>query len=269
MIGSLWVITPISRLVRNLTYLWLIWKRHRQGFWTKKTHFNTPWKQNPVMKQWIFHCLQRCFVVFQHSTDLKPWNDGKKNVKKYLSLQAISRRSPLKIGLGWKTNYFFCGGKKMDSLFQWLLLLHCVGSVWFGIWQCWTWMVGILVSFWEDLLSGASCWFQVGVPSYFGPGILEVQPFQKKYLKNFATLKTTTPKHSKTKLGGGFTYFHIFFFMFTLSWGDDPILIWLIFFRWVETTHQVNKWIISFKGGNSCSKSFLVHEKPLKFLHSC
>ena len=26
------------------------------------------------------------------------------------------------------------------------------------------------------------------------------------------------------------------FFMFTLTWGDDPI--WLIFFKWVETTNQ-------------------------------
>ena len=184
MIGSLWVITPISRLVRNLTYLWLIWKKTPKGVLDqKKTHFNTPWNQNPVMKQWIFHCLQRCFEVFQHSTDLKPWNDGKKNAKKYLSLQAISRRSPLKIGLGWKTNYFFCGGKKIDSLFQWLLLLQCVGSVWFGIWQCWTWMVGILVSFWEDLLSGASCWFQVGYPPTLDRAFWRCSPSKKNISK--------------------------------------------------------------------------------------
>ena len=34
-----------------------------------------------------------------------------------------------------------------------------------------------------------------------------------------------------TELGGGFKDF----FIFTRIWGDDPI--WLIFFRWVETTN--------------------------------
>ena len=34
-------------------------------------------------------------------------------------------------------------------------------------------------------------------------------------------------------LGGGFKHF-----FFTPTWGDDPI--WLIFFKWVETTNQMN-----------------------------
>ena len=35
-------------------------------------------------------------------------------------------------------------------------------------------------------------------------------------------------------LGGGFKYL-IYFFIFIPTWGDDPI--WLIFFKWVETTN--------------------------------
>ena len=45
-------------------------------------------------------------------------------------------------------------------------------------------------------------------------------------------------------LGGGFKYF----FIFTATWGNDPI--WLIFFRWVETTNQkkmVGRWSFPFR----------------------
>ena len=44
------------------------------------------------------------------------------------------------------------------------------------------------------------------------------------YLRNF--------RFTMGFLTGGFKYF----FIFTSTWGNDPI--WLIFFRWVETTNQ-------------------------------
>ena len=42
-------------------------------------------------------------------------------------------------------------------------------------------------------------------------------------------------------LGGGFKYF----FIFTPTWGNDPI--WLIFFKWVETTNYIFLRVICWK----------------------
>ena len=46
------------------------------------------------------------------------------------------------------------------------------------------------------------------------------------------------------------------FFIFTPTWGDHPI--WLIFFKWVETTNQLKFIVVSFHVSRWCYREFLI-----------
>ena len=72
-------------------------------------------------------------------------------------------------------------------------------------------------------------------------------PFQQHYCGGWqcpsarAAKNSCTEKHGLKETSGGCFmtrwWFQIFF-IFIPTWGDDPI--WLIFFKWVETTNQMN-----------------------------
>ena len=55
--------------------------------------------------------------------------------------------------------------------------------------------------------------------------------FQKGTLVALSAVQLCLYHLDDHKLGGGFKYF----FIFTSTWGSDSI--WLIFFRWAETTN--------------------------------
>ena len=83
------------------------------------------------------------------------------------------------------------------------------------------------------------------------PRLLELSsPLSEDWLYKYDQIGVTAKNtdcgtSARVFLDGGFKYFCIF----TSTWGNDPI--WLIFFRWVETTYQVSFSSLSTPESNS------------------